>query len=361
MGEVAFLKKLIKFQTYDNNENFHHEVSALYDFFESLTPKGYLCKRYEKLGYSSLLVLPQGVELKLLLQGHIDVVPGQSKQFIPQIQNGRLYGRGSSDMKFAAACYLKLLNDLNRPDLPFGVCLTSDEEVGGFNGVKYLLDSGLIDCEICFLPDGVNNWAIVEKEKGVLHGKLTAKGIAAHGSTPWLGISATEILIMALSELQNNDVFIKTNGKNNWHNTLNVGVIAGGVATNVVPALAEARIDMRFINKDAEKVIFESISQICGKYKLDFETLVLGQSFHIKRSNPYVVQYQNVLKQHGVKYKWENDHGASDGRFFSEHDIPVILSKPICGGDHTDEEWIDIKSLKTYYQTLKAFVLEVTE
>ena len=74
----------------------------------------------------------------------------------------------------------------------------------------------------------------------------------------------------------------------------------------------------------------------------------------------YFKRIQKVMRKNRLRVKIEKEHGASDGRFFSEKGIPVIMFKPICSESHVDNEWIDLKSLEVFYQILKDFVLSLS-
>lgn len=78
-------------------------------------------------------------------------------------------------------------------DLPFGILITGDEEIGGFNGAKKAL--GKIQTDFCIVLDGGGIEKIVVKEKGVARVKLLSRGKAASGDRPWTGENAIEKLI----------------------------------------------------------------------------------------------------------------------------------------------------------------------
>ena len=133
------------------------------------------CKHYTFNGHSALVITTRDtMHPKLLLAAHIDVVPGPEALFTPKIDNDnqRMYGRGAYDMKMAIACYMLLLEELKERlgELDFGIMLTSDEEIGGMNGVRCLLEAGY-SADAVLLPDGGFNWNFEEAAKGVLHVK----------------------------------------------------------------------------------------------------------------------------------------------------------------------------------------------
>jgi len=73
--------------------------------------------------------------------------------------------------------------------------------------------------------------------------------------------------------------------------------------------------------------------------------------------NQYIQKILRVAKNINLNLKVTNEHGASDGRYFSAKGIPVIMFKPICSATHIDNEWIDLQSLEKFSQLLKSFLL----
>ncbi|MDI1352580.1 MAG: M20/M25/M40 family metallo-hydrolase, partial [bacterium] len=135
---------------------------------------------------------------KLWLVAHIDVVPADPNMFTLAVKDHRIVGRGVLDMKLGVAYYIEFLKELGASNLKnydIGVMLTSDEEVGGMNGVRYLLDEQGYRGKIGFLPDGGFDWKIEEAAKGILWIKIKVHGVASHGSRPWLGVNAINNLI----------------------------------------------------------------------------------------------------------------------------------------------------------------------
>src|SRR5262249_3930331 len=131
----------------------------------------------------------------IFLVAHIDVVPAPKSLYQPRIESNKMYGRGAYDMKMAIACYILLLHELKEwlGEKNIGLMLTSDEEIGGMQGVKRLLEAGY-SSKVAFLPDGGFNWNFEEEAKGVLQIKIAARGKSSHSSRPWLGENAIDSL-----------------------------------------------------------------------------------------------------------------------------------------------------------------------
>jgi succinyl-diaminopimelate desuccinylase len=140
---VGILGRLISFPTVSGPTE---EMSACFDYVESiLSEHGMHVQRHNSNGFPSLIATSRDTTCpKVLLQAHLDVVPADPTFYSLQEKGGKLYGRGSFDMKFAAACYIALVRSLGATlqDYSFGIMFTSDEEIGGKNGVNYLLNNG---------------------------------------------------------------------------------------------------------------------------------------------------------------------------------------------------------------------------
>ncbi|MFB6216629.1 MAG: M20/M25/M40 family metallo-hydrolase, partial [Candidatus Aenigmatarchaeota archaeon] len=132
VAELA--SELIKFQTTRHRPD---EIEKCLEFIEGYFDEGFAVRRFEKNGKPSLVISLEKIrEPKILLHSHIDVVEAEEDMFLPQIEDGCLYGRGSADMKAGVACLMKAMKDLRElEDQPsVALMITSDEERGGFNG-----------------------------------------------------------------------------------------------------------------------------------------------------------------------------------------------------------------------------------
>lgn len=314
-------------------------------------------------GFPALLVTTRRTKKpRVWLQAHLDVVPGAEELFVPRKKGTRLYGRGAFDMKFAIACYLKLFKELGSTlaHYDFGMMLTTDEEVGGMNGVRMILKQGY-SSKVCFLPDcGGANWEFEQAAKGVCHLQVTSKGKSAHASRPWLGENAIDRLvdfITAFKQAVVSEPCCTT--AEHYHVTLNVGKIEGGEAVNSVPDRAVALVDVRFPKPE----IMEKVRRVIKRMKNEFPTidvkeLVHGSSYVINTNDPYHQLFQKLAKEHtGLTPRFSVSHGSSDARFFMEKGIPTILVRPKGDGHHGPNEWVDRHDLEKFYQVFKEFVL----
>lgn len=305
---------------------------------------------------SVVFITPKDKPADIMLYGHIDVVEANESQFKTITKGDKIFGRGASDMKGPIAGFVLLLEELARAGEvpPVGLMLTTDEEVGGFNGTKYVLEKIGLKTKVVIMPDGGDNWELANEEKGVFWLEVIAHGKSAHGSRPWLGENAIEKLISVYPKFKK--AFGKATLKNQKQISLSLDLICGGKSINKIPDEAKMVFDIR----RPARVKGADILREAKKIAPDFELRVIEDEpdFYVSPSNPFVKKFKNTAERRlGRKIKNILACGASDARFFSQYKIPVIIMKPVCAGHHGPEEWIDLKSLLQYTEIVKEFVV----
>ncbi len=354
---IDLLNKLVKFESDHNHQG---KINQCFNFLvDDLKKSGLKVKTYSSSNRPSLVAAKNlKNHYRFILNGHIDIVPADYKNaYSPLEKRGRLYGRGTSDMKGPLAAMLDLAQNPELNKLDFALMITADEEIGGFDGVKYLLENKNYSCDCAIIPDGGDNLELVLAEKGVLHVRLVATGKAAHGSRPWMGDNAISKLVRIF--LRISDSFPALTAPDYWHPTVNLGILKGGDATNKVPNQALMQLDFRFPDaEDEEKILNQLKKELTQESGVKLEVLSTGFPLINDPHNLYFKKIQQAAKKEKLNLKIKKEHGASDGRFFSEKRIPVIMFKPKCSAPHVDNEWVDLKSLMVFQKILKRFLLE---
>ncbi len=346
------LADLVAFQTVSGE---YEPAAACLDYIESyLVKRGLHIKRLEFNGFPSLVATTRETKRpRVLLQAHLDVVCCPDALYKLSEKDGRLIGRGVFDMKFAAAVFLQVVDSLKYKltDYDFGIMFTTDEEVGGSNGVKALLDSGY-GAKVCILPDAGDSWQIETTHKGAWIAALSASGKSSHGSRPWEGDNAIHRLIDALSEIK--DLF---KAQNSDSDSLSINKIFGGTVMNQVADKAEAILDMRFLSNEGYAELHEKIANIAARYKVKTKTMYCIKVFKTDVTHPLVASFLQIAEQiNGQPLRQTRSLGTSDAHFFAKHGIPTILVRPEGGCAHGDEEWIGKQGFEKYYQLVKAYV-----
>jgi len=290
----------------------------------------------------------------IMLAAHLDVVPAPLELFVMEKRDGKLYGRGVYDMKFAAACYIEFIKthaDI-LSTLDIGFLFTTDEEAGGFC-MPDILDAGWRP-DVVFLPDGGDNWHIEKRAKGIYGAELTANGLAAHGSRPWEGKNAIHILVEVLGQLRQAYPSDDPSGT-----TLSTNTIHGGEAINQVADSASAFVDFRSFSKQELAEYQGRLTALATTYALDVRPVVAGEPVLFDPSIPVTQRFMKILEtQTGRGVTFQDSYGASDARFFARHNIPCIIIEPYGGGRHSPEEWLQADDLTHYYQLIERWLIQ---
>lgn len=315
-------------------------------------------ERFERNGIHSALVYKGNTRPKtfrVMLNGHLDIIPGKDSQYTPKIEGDRLLGVGSMDMKANVAVLINIFKEMaQKVDFDLGLQLVTDEEVGGFHGTKYHIESG-VQAEFVIAGEPTN-FDIVNQTKGVLCATVTAQGTTAHSAYPWRGTNA---IINMQAFLENLSKKFPTLTSETWETTVNVSSIhSKNTAFNKIPDHCECKIDIRFIPEDAdtiEETIRTLLPKDCELFVEILEPAVQTNNEHsfvqaLSKASESILQKKVILR---------GAHGSSDARHFSVVGGVGVEFGPIGGGIGSDEEWVDIPSLHTYYRALKRFLESV--
>lgn len=216
-----------------------------------------LCRH--QLGDRPVLTTTVGTgPVRVILNGHLDVVPGHPAQFTPRVAGDRLVGRGAYDMKAAlAAMMIATSNLMGAP--PDGVqvelVIVPDEERAqpGPNATQMLVDQGLrADLVICGEPTDMQ---VGVQAKGVMILEVVVEGRAAHGSTPWLGDNAVVRALEVYRRLESLP-FTRASTPLFARPSVNLGRIEGGDAVNKVPDHCRMHVDIRYLpGQDPDEIL----------------------------------------------------------------------------------------------------------
>ncbi len=349
---INLTKDLVRFKTmHKNMDQIHDCINFIGEY---LNQNEIDFHRYKINGYPALIVTPEFVTLgkkkfTWLLMSHIDVVDAPEKLFEPNVKNGKLFGRGSYDDKYAVALSLVLLKQRlsrlkkqgkSQSDLGFGVLITSDEEIGGSNGAKAILAD--IQPDFTIVLDGGNVNEIITKEKGIARVSMISKGKTCHASRPWLGRNAIEIL---MNDYQTLKKYFEKQAPNHWNMTVNPGKIQGGDVINQVPDHCEMVLDIRYTEDEDIEAFITMISK-----QLESDLVVHGiEPVFISSPSPFLDQIVKLA----MEIKMECEHGASDAR----HLMPYGLTGVVWGANgnlshHSIDEHVEIESVSTLYRRL---------
>jgi len=316
---------------------------------------GFAVRRFESNGKpSALLTAPGATELKVILNAHLDVVPAPDDQFVPSRDGDRLHGRGAHDMKAAALVLTAVFGTL-AADLPIGLQLVTDEEVGGADGTGHQLAQGV---RAGFVVIGEQSaLRVVTESKGICQARLTATGHAAHAAYPWLGENALLRLTAAIDRLLTR---YPVPAAEEWVTTVNVARIATpNQAYNQIPAAAEALLDIRYPPTDpdfAGRTPAEIATHLHEVTGVEATVEALGPPHHADPDGPGVLALRKAIRATGHPAALIRKHGAADGRYYHARGIDAVIFGPTGDGQHGPGEYVELSSLRPYRDALIAFL-----
>jgi succinyl-diaminopimelate desuccinylase len=312
---------------------------------------------------------------KILISGHLDVVPAgdpskwEHDPFLGEIVDGYLWGRGSVDMKAGTAMLAGLMIELKDKELKHEIIYvaTSQEEVGLLGAQNYVKNG--IDGKIShiIIAEPTDLQALV-MEKGILWYEIKAFGKQAHASRPDLGVNAIEGLTKLFPELYTviPDVEVPDLGKT----TLNIAVIEGGVAANMIPETAKVLCDMRLTPGVTIKEIEDGIKQIVENNtttELKFEYSRIEGSEAVKSANnSFAKKLRDLTKKYyGKDYQLSGAFYATDGAIFMELGDPDYTQFVIYGPGstkllHQTNEKLDLNQLNISRKVLYEAILSIS-
>ena len=269
----------------------------------------------------------QGADQRPLvhLNGHIDVVPAGAgwtvDPFAGLVRDGKLYGRGSCDMKAGIAAAVYAAEAVRRAGVSLAGSVelsgTVDEESGGFAGAAFLCEQGRISpakTDYVIIPEPLNVDRICIGHRGVYWFKVTAHGRIAHGSMPFLGESAIDRMSELLDairrelipELAARITATPVVPPGARHATLNINSIIGGQAGQMPqsPCVAdrcEAIFDRRFLIEEGFEATKEEVKALVSRLssngaRFELEDLMVVHPVETPRDSPVVGSIGNAIE-----------------------------------------------------------------
>lgn len=320
-----------------------------------LKDRGLQVKRLENNGFHMLVCEVGQGSHTIVLNGHIDVIEGHEKQFQPYKNDGKMFGRGSADMKAGVAAMMETVAELKDSRIACRVLLqiVPDEETGGANGTKYLTQQGYLgDFIVCGEP---TNLGIAIQSKGVLQLDFMIHGKPAHGSRPWEGHNAIlkaynlyeTILKLPFAQETAPPIFGKP--------SINLAKIKGGTVYNKVPEKCEMSLDVRYLPGQSPDEIFKQIQEITeGTVQVHMS----NSPVKTEEDNPYVEALsESLIKESQLeRANLYGQHGSNDGQYFIAYGGDAVEFGPAGYDWHGDKEMVYSNSVREYQNVLIDFL-----
>ena len=292
----------------------------------------------------------------LILNAHMDTVgvAGMTDPLVPRLEGGRLYGRGSYDMKGSlAACMLATVAAKER-GLGGDVILTAvcDEEFASV-GTEAVAASVRADAAIVTEPTELQ---IAVAHRGFVALEVEVFGRAAHGSRPHLGIDAIAKMGRVLVGIEELDTRLRSNPTHPFvgSGSVHASLIGGGQEFSSYPARCLLQAERRTIPGESVELVERELREIvarAGEGDPDFSAEVRAP---ISR-NPFEVAVDEAIveavRRHGASVLGSTPEtvGVSfwaDSALLADAGIPTVLFGPIGEGAHAETEWVDVDSLE---------------
>jgi succinyl-diaminopimelate desuccinylase len=300
----------------------------------------------------------------LVFTGHLDVVPpgGQAWEHDPfggEEVDGRLYGRGSADMKGGVAAMVAgaaaLVEAGFQPKADYVIAATAGEETGMFGAAAMVERRSLVGSRYLVVGEP-SDLDVFIGEKGVLWVELRALGRTAHGSMPWLGANAISLLARLIPRLEDYPFAFQESallGKP----TLSVNVIEGGNKTNVVPDLCRIEIDMRTVPGQDHDAMLDHLralaEEVASVYhdgiRIEIDVMNNKNSLETEPSDPLVdAAVQAAASVRGTSPKVGGVTYGTDAALLGPgFNIPMVICGPGAPGmAHQPDEYVEVKQLE---------------
>ncbi len=273
----------------------------------------------------------------VVFTGHFDTVPLGAKAwsvdpFGGEIKDGKIYGRGSSDMKGGLAAMIIAAVQTCKDIPPKGgvrLILTSGEELG-CHGAKDLVKTNkkLGRARGIIVGEPTANIPSIG-HKGGLYLNLETSGITAHSSMPHLGDNAIYKIARAISKIEKFDFKVEKDSLLGFP-TINVGKVNGGMNINSVPDHASFTIDARTTTKVDHRKLLKQLGEVLGK-EVSIETLVDLRAVSSNENDPFVqTVYAACNIQEGTKGFPKSMPYLTDGSVLQSAygGVPTIILGP---------------------------------
>ncbi len=307
----------------------------------------------------------------LLFEAHIDTVgiAGMVRPpFEAQVENGRMYGRGTCDDKGPMAAALWALRQDVLPALADSGCrvifVGAMGEEKGNEGAERLVEQGLrADEAIILEPTDLN---IIHAHKGALWFSIDVTGVAAHGSNPDIGLNAIYGMerVMAMLRQQAEEDAGRLQNPSVGLPTLSINTISGGEELNIVPATCSIKVDRRTVPEEDSRAIIDRVHIGLEELKregcfLEYAVNVFkdAKPFHTRSDSGLVRRLSDSISATGIASKCETAAWYSDaGPFSGVCRETVVFGPGSIKQAHTSEEYIELGSLEAGCRVLSEFL-----
>jgi succinyl-diaminopimelate desuccinylase len=356
------------------------DAGALAVLEAALAPLGFACHRLRFGEVENLFAIrvPAGAGNRaphLCFAGHTDVVPpGETAAwtadpFGGEIRDGQIWGRGATDMKGGVAAWVTAVQSLlaEQPDFPatLSLLITGDEEGPAVDGTAKVLgwmaERGLIP-DACLVGEPTSKVRLGDTIKigrrGSLSAAITVHGTQGHAAYPQRADNPVHRLVRALASLTAEPLDQGTE----WFEPSSLQVTSidvGNPTTNVIPAAARAKLNIRFNDRHTEASLTALLQQALQREAPRHELSVScsGESF-LTAPGPFVEALRRAVRRAtGEEAALDTGGGTSDARFIARH-CPVAELGAVGATMHQVDERTPVEELRRLSALYRAVIEE---
>lgn len=291
--------------------------------------------------------------------GHTDVVPADTWSredhgpYQPAISDGKLYGRGSCDMKGSVACILAAAERFSAEELksPLYVTCTADEEVGYHGAAQVARESRLyremVDGDARGIIGEPTMLQVVYAHKGTAGFSAISHGRAAHSSTD-KGINANLAMIPFLAEMKkiHDETLIDPTWRDDRFSpptiSWNIGINDHMAAINITPPQSVCTVYFRVMPGMDATVLLERAGKCAEECGLEFQVRGHGEPLYVDPESDFVKEMLEVAGQQEA----QTVTYGTDGAMFGDLRRKVVFGPGDIAQAHTDDEWIELEQLE---------------
>ncbi len=325
----------------------------------------------------------------LHFNGHYDVVPPGSgwtrDPFNPVMEGGRVYGRGSSDMKGGIAAFLTAAKTAvesgRRLKGSIEVALVPDEEIGGMTGSGYLVREVGARPDYAVIGEPSGSGIIWVGHKGAVWILVEVFGKQAHGSTPWFGVNAFEHMVdvaqrfmreYAPSLEARRSPYEYDDPRGARPTVMIGGEVRGGAKVNVVPGYYAFSVDRRVVPEERIEDVKKEIAEFVEKISRELEGRGVKVSLRVTNElmpaltdpNSEFVRTLKAVAEEVLRVgvKTTVCLGGLDMRYYTEVGVPTVTYGPgLLGLAHMADEYVPVEELEktshVYYSLIERLLL----
>jgi len=317
-----------------------------------------------------IVTLDSGSDTTLLLESHFDVVPpGTGWKYPPfklTVEDGKAYGRGTSDNKAGIAAVMGALRHLSNEKLDINLKLVAgvDEEIGGRFGVDYVMSDWGLKGDAALIVDAGPD-SLFLGASGIIWGKVTVKGQQGHAGYPFKAKNAINEAMTLIEEFKNYRKLVEKKESTLYAPSgsprdfvwgrYSVTMISAGEKENVIPGTCEFRFDRRLLPEEplgqAENELMDFFQRALEKTgcEASLELVNKQQGYHTPEDLVFVQTVsENIRKTTGQNLPYAAELGGNDGSFFAKNGIPVVCYGTIRADTryHGVDEFVYIQDMK---------------